>query len=264
MSNSKILEGKRAVVFGAGGSVGAAVAKEFAAEGAEVYLSGRNKASVDEVKAAIESAGGKAAASVLDALDDGAVARYVEQVASKAGGIDIEFNAVAPNPREYGNGKPAIDVSIDEYMVALSTVLKSRIITAKNAARQMIKQGSGVIIGITGSTARGHIAGGTSLGIAFGAIETLMENLAFEVSPKGVRVVCLRMTANVDSNAIRNTARAMKLSEEQFSTMLANLNFLKTPAKIADTAKAAAMIASDRFRLLTGTVVNSSAGAALD
>jgi 3-oxoacyl-[acyl-carrier protein] reductase len=116
----------------------------------------------------------------------------------------------------------------------------------------------------TGSTARGHVAGGTSLGIAFGAIETLMENLAFEVSPKGVRVVCLRMTANVDSNAIRNTARAMKLSEEQFSTMLANLNFLKTPAKIADTAKAVAMIASDRFRLLTGTVVNSSAGAALD
>ena len=263
MSNSKILEGKRAVVFGAGGSVGAAVAKEFAAEGAEVYLSGRNKASVDEVKAAIESAGGKADASVLDALDDGAVARYVEQVASK-GGIDIEFNAVAPNPREYGNGKPAVDVSIDEYMVALSTVLKSRIITAKNAARQMIKQGSGVIIGITGSTARGHIVGGTSLGIAFGAIETLMENLAFEVSPKGVRVVCLRMTANVDSNAIRNTARAMNLSDEQFSTMLANLNFLKTPARIADTAKAAAMIASDRFRLLTGTVVNSSAGAALD
>ena len=264
MNRSRILEGKRAVVFGAGGSVGSAVAKEFAAEGADVYLSGRNKASVDEVKRAIESAGGKAYASVVDALDEDAVAKYVEGVAAKAGGIDIEFNAVGPNPRDYGNGKPAVDVSIDEYMVALSTILKSRIITAKNAARQMIKQGSGVIIGITGSTARGHIVGGTSIGIVFGAIETLMENLAFEVSPKGVRVVCLRMTANVDSDAIRNTARAMNVSDEQISEMLANLNFLKTPAKIADTAKAAAMIACDRFRMLTGTVVNSSAGAALD
>lgn len=264
MNNLGILQGKRALVFGAGGSVGSVVAKEFAAEGAEVYISGRSKASVDEVKRAIESAGGKADAAVVDTLDDDAVAKYVEQVAANAGGIDIEFNAVGPNPHDYGNGKPAVDVTIDEYMVALSTILKSRIITAKNTARQMIKQGSGVIIGITGSTARGHIVGGTSIGIAFGAIETLMENLAFEVGPKGVRVVCLRMTANVDSNAIRNTARAMNVSDEQISTMLANLNFLKTPAKIADTAKAAVLVASDRFRLLTGTVVNSTAGAALD
>ena len=48
----------------------------------------------------------------------------------------------------------------------------------------------------------------------------------------------------------------MNVSDEQISAMAANLNFLKTPAKIADTAKAAAMIACDRFRLLTGTVVN--------
>lgn len=264
MSNSKILEGKLAVVFGAGGSIGAAVAQEFAAEGAEVYLSGRTKKSVEAVATRISEVGGVAHAAVVDALDDSAVGKYLEDIAGKAGGIDIEFNAVAPDPRDYGNGKPAIDVTIDEYMAALSTILKSRIITAKHAACQMIKQGSGVIIGITGSTARGHIVGGTSIGIAFGAIETLMEDLAFEVSSKGVRVVCLRVTANVDSNAIRNTARAMNLSDEQFSTMLANLNFLKTPARIADTAKAAAMIASDRFRLLTGTVVNSSAGAALD
>lgn len=75
------------------------------------------------MKRAIESAGGKADASVVDALNDDAVAKYVEQVAAKAGGIDIEFNAVGPNPRDYGNGKPAVDVTIDEYMVALSTIL---------------------------------------------------------------------------------------------------------------------------------------------
>lgn len=264
MTSSGILQGKRAVVFGAGGSVGAAVAKEFAAEGAEVYLSGRNKASVDAVKKAIESDGGTAHASAVDALNDEAVAHYLDEVVAKSGRIDIEFNAVGPNPSDFGNGKPAVDVTIDEYMVALSTILKSRIITAKGAARQMIKQGSGVIIGVTGSTVRGHIVGGTSIGLAFGAIETLMENLAFEVGPKGVRVVCLRMTANVDSEAIRNTAHAMNVSEKEISAMLANLNFLKTPAKVADTAKAAAMVASDRFRLLTGTVVNSSAGAAYD
>jgi NAD(P)-dependent dehydrogenase (short-subunit alcohol dehydrogenase family) len=54
MSSSPILQGKCAVVFGAGGSIGAAVAKEFAAEGAEVFLAGRTKSSVEDA----EDAGG--------------------------------------------------------------------------------------------------------------------------------------------------------------------------------------------------------------
>jgi len=149
-------------------------------------------------------------------------------------------------------------------MVAVSTMVKSPIITALAAARHMMKQRSGVIIGVTGSTARGHIVGGAAIGVAFGALETFMENLAFEIGPQGVRVLCLRMTANVDSNAIRATARAMKLSDKQMFDMLANLTFLKSPGRVADTAHAAALVASDRFRLLTGTVVNSSAGAGLD
>jgi 3-oxoacyl-[acyl-carrier protein] reductase len=49
MSNSKILMGKNALVFGAGGTIGSAVAREFAAEGAEVFLSGRTKANVESV-----------------------------------------------------------------------------------------------------------------------------------------------------------------------------------------------------------------------
>ena len=264
MTGSGILQGKRAVVLGASSSIGSAVGKEFAAEGAEVYLSGRNKPNVEEVKREIERAGGRAHASVVDALDDGAVRTYLEEVAAKAGGIDIEFNTVGPRASDYGGGKQAVDLTIDEYMAALSTIAKSRIITAKNAARLMIKQGSGVIIGITGSPARGHVGGATSIGTTFGAIETFMENLAFELGPKGVRVVCLRITANVDSNAIRSTARELHIPEEQWVAGLANTNFLKTPMKVSDAAKAAALIASDRFRMLTGTVVNSSAGAAMD
>ena len=84
------------------------------------------------------------------------------------------------------------------------------------------------------------------------------------IGAAGVRVVCLRVTANVDSRAIRTTARAANVPEEQWFAGLANMNFLKTPMHVGDTAKAATLIASDRFRLLTGTVVNSSAGAAMD
>jgi 3-oxoacyl-[acyl-carrier protein] reductase len=264
MNHSGILQGKRALVFGAGGSIGAAVAKEFAAEGAEVFISGRNAASLADVKAQIVAAGGRAHTAVVDALEERAVASYVDGTVAEGEGIDIEFNAIGPRPTEYGNGKHAVDLTVDEYMVPLETIVRPRFITARIAARQMIRQRSGVIIGLTGSPARGHVAGGTAIGTAFGAIETFMENLAFELGPHGVRVVCLRTTANTDSNAIRGTARAMNVPEDQMFAMLANLNFLKVPAKVSDTAKAAALIASDRFRLLTGTVVNSTAGAALD
>jgi len=132
----------------------------------------------------------------------------------------------------------------------------------------MVKQRSGVIIFLTGSPARGHVEGATAIGTAFGAIETFMENLAFEVSPTGVRSVCLRTTANIDSRSIQQTMDALAAktgaTKDQLTAGIAGLNFLKLPAGISDTAKAAAFLASDRARLFTGTVVNSTAGAALD
>jgi NAD(P)-dependent dehydrogenase (short-subunit alcohol dehydrogenase family) len=265
---SKTLQKKNAVVFGAGGSIGAAVAKEFAAEGAEVFLAGRTQSKVEEVARQITAAGGRANAAVIDALDDGIVNNYIDGIVKQAGRIDVVFNAIGPLVKAYGGGKPAIDLTVAEVMVPLTTILKSNFITAMAAARHMIKQRSGVILFLTGSTARGHVAGGTSIGVTFGAIETLMENLAFEIGPYGVRAVCIRTTANTDSGAIQQVteiiAGQMNITKEQAVAQIANANFLKTPASIADTAKLAAFLASDQARLMTGTRVNSSAGASMD
>ena len=151
---SNMLQGKRAAVFGAGGSIGAAVAREFAAEGAEVFLSGRTKSNVEEVSKLITSAGGRSHAAVLDALDDAAVNKYLDGIAKESGDIDIEFNAVGPLAKDYGNRKYAVDLAIDEFMVPLTTVVKSQFITARAAVRHMVKQRSGVIIFLTGSPAR--------------------------------------------------------------------------------------------------------------
>jgi 3-oxoacyl-[acyl-carrier protein] reductase len=262
------LQGKYAMVFGAGGSIGAAVAKEFAAEGAEVFLSGRNKSNVEAVTTQITKGGGRAHAAVVDAEDPASVDEYVDGVARRTGRIDIVFNAIGPLVAEYGNGKHAVDLTIEEFMVPLTTIVKSQFITACSAVRHMVRQRSGVIIFLTGSPARGHVEGATAIGTAFGAIETFMENLAVEVSPVGVRSVCLRTTANTDSRAILQTmdilASKMNATKDQMIARIASLNFLKVPASISDTARAAAFLASDRARMMTGTVVNSTAGAALD
>src|SRR5262245_53289354 len=124
--------------------------------------------------------------------------------------------------------------------------------------RRSYKLSTLVIVFLTGSPARGHVQGATAIGSAFGAIESLTENLAIEVGPAGVRVVCLRTTANIDSRTIQETmaavAEAMHITKEQALASMADLNFLKRPATVADTAKAAALLASDGARMMTGTV----------
>jgi NAD(P)-dependent dehydrogenase (short-subunit alcohol dehydrogenase family) len=95
-----------------------------------------------------------------------------------------------------------------------------------------------------------------------------MENLALEVGSARVRAVCVRTTANVDSRSIQQTmdfmAGASDVSKEQMIDRIASFNFLKIPASVSDTAKAAAFLASDRARMMTGTVMNTTAGAAAD
>ena len=168
MNDSPILQGKHAVVFGAGGSIGAAVARKFGAEGAEVFLAGRTESTLDAVTRKIKESGGRASCAVIDALDDSAVDEYLDRLVKQAGGIDIEFNATGPRIIEYGNGKPAVDLPVAEFMVA-QTVLTSQFITARCAAQRMFPQGSGVIIFLIGSPARPHLPGSSGIGAAFGA-----------------------------------------------------------------------------------------------
>jgi len=264
----QMLQGKRAVVFGAAGSIGSAVAKEFAAQGAQVFLAGRTRSRIEEVANHINASGGLVQSAVVDALDDKAVNEYIDGIVKREGKLDIVFTAVGPSAHDYGNTKHAIDLTIDEFMLPMVTVVKPQFIAARAGARHMMKQGSGIIIFLTGSPARGHVQGATAIGTAFGAIESLTENLAIEVGASGVRVVCLRTMANVDSRSIQETADAIVsragITREQALGGIAQLNFLKASATVADTARAAVLVASDYARMMTGTVVNFTAGAALD
>jgi 3-oxoacyl-[acyl-carrier protein] reductase len=86
-----LLENKKAIVYGGSGSVGGAVARAFAREGARVFLAGRTLATLDEVAEQIRSAGGVAETAHVDALDEEAVEEHADAVAQKTGGIDVSF-----------------------------------------------------------------------------------------------------------------------------------------------------------------------------
>jgi NAD(P)-dependent dehydrogenase (short-subunit alcohol dehydrogenase family) len=136
---TELLEGKTAIIYGGGGAIGSGVARSFAREGARVFLAGRKREALDAVAKDITAAGGSAEVTILDALDENAVDLHVQEVASKAGRIDVSFNLIT---RGDVQGIPLVDMTTDDLLRAVVTGLKSSFLTARAAGRQMIKQGS--------------------------------------------------------------------------------------------------------------------------
>src|SRR6266571_3094181 len=113
LTHTPLLTHKHAVIFGAGGAVGTAVAKEFAAQGATVFLSGRALSAVEQVAADIHKDGGIAYAAGVDALDEQAVNAYLDRVAQEGGNIDILLNVMGPQAKDYGEGTSTMELSLE-------------------------------------------------------------------------------------------------------------------------------------------------------
>src|SRR5437588_9995474 len=107
-----LLEGKNAVIYGGGGSIGGAVARAFAREGARVHLAGRTMESLQAVAADVRSAGGLAETAQLDALDERAVDQHADAVAASAGSLDISFNLITHGDVQ---GTPLAEMALADF-----------------------------------------------------------------------------------------------------------------------------------------------------
>ena len=263
-----LLKNKRAVIFGAGGSVGSAVAREFAAQGATVFLSGRTVDAVEQVAADIRNDGGIAYAAKVDALDEQVVNAYLDRVAQEGGSIDILFNAMGPQPKDYRNGTNTLELSLDHFLLPLSTMVPSQFITARAAARHMVKQRAGVILFVTAGLDLTKTPNVTAAGTAFGAMEALLRCLATDLAPAGVRVVGIHSGGMIDTTTIRQGIERIVditgASPEQIASQFADATLLKRLSTAAEMARVAAFLASDSARNITATFVNASSGRIID
>ncbi len=268
LTHTQLLTNKRAVIFGAGGAVGTAVAKEFAAQGATVFLSGRTLNAVEQVAADIHQDDGVAYAAQVDALDEQAVQAYLDRVAQEGGSIDILLNVTGPQPKDYGNGTNTLELPLEQFLLPLSTLVPSQFITARAAARHMVRQHSGVILFVTAVPARGFDPNVTAIGSAFGAMEALLRCLAKDLGQASVRVVGIRSGAMLETRTIQqsveNVAQTLGISKEQIVSTLEQRTLLGRLPTVADTARLAAFLASDGAQTLTGTIVNASSGFVID
>jgi NAD(P)-dependent dehydrogenase (short-subunit alcohol dehydrogenase family) len=143
-----MLNNKVAVIYGAGGAIGSAVARAFAREGAKVFLTGRIRPPVEAIAKEIVSAGGSAEAAEVDALDEQAVDQHLRSVIGRAGRVDISFNAVGiPDPDILG--VPLVELDAGQFARPITAYTTSYFLTARLAARHMIPNRSGVIMTVT-------------------------------------------------------------------------------------------------------------------
>ena len=141
-----LLENKTAIIYGAGGAIGGAVARTFAREGAKVCLSGRTLSKVQRVADEIVAAGGTAEAFQVDALDEAAVESHVAAVVKAAGRVDVTFNGITAVPQPGTQGIPIAELSVDAFIAPITLYMRSHFLTARAAARRMAEQGSGVLL----------------------------------------------------------------------------------------------------------------------
>jgi 3-oxoacyl-[acyl-carrier protein] reductase len=249
-----LLEDKNAVIYGGGGSIGGAVARAFAREGAKVFLAGRTRAKLEEVADAIRSSGGVAETAQVDALDEKAIDEHADAVAAEAGGIDISFNLIT---HPHTHGTPMVEMAPEDFAAPVETAVRTMFLTSRAAARHMIKQGSGVILvfGGSGDPMRDYYLGGTQ--VAFEAMESMRRQLAAELGRHGVRVVTLR-TGGVPASVPEFEGRQAIVDGIEKETMLGRA------ATLEDVGNAAAFAASDRARTMTAATVNISCGALVD
>jgi 3-oxoacyl-[acyl-carrier protein] reductase len=253
-----LLQGKTAVIYGGGGSIGGAAARAFAREGATVHLAGRTLETLDEVAEEIRAAGGAAETAEVDALDEQAVDRHADAVAADDGGIDISFNVIA---HPYAHGTPLAEMDVDEFMAPLEVAARTTFLTARAAARHMIPRRSGVILAFGGpgdrsAPLRDYYLGGTQ--VAFDAIETMRRQLAVELGPHGIRFVTL------ETGGIPETIPEGIDGRDAIVKSLEDATLLGRGATLEDVGNAAAFAASDRARTMTAATLNVSCGALID
>jgi 3-oxoacyl-[acyl-carrier protein] reductase len=260
-----LLEGKTAVVYGAAGALGGAVSRTFAREGATVSLAGRNAAALAAVVTEIEAGGGVAEAAVLDATDQTAVERHVQEVVDRTGRIDVSINLIGV---DHVQGPELVEMSPAAVSGGLEPRIQTQFLTVRAAARHMIAQGSGAILMVTATPDRLAIPGAGAFAVACGAVEALSRALAVELGPKGVRVACIRSAGSPDAAGVHEAHRvhADRAGEsvEQFETTRQRRTLLRRLPRVTEVADVAAFLASDRASAMTATIANVTCGELLD
>jgi len=243
------LEGKVAIVTGAGQGIGKGIALKLAQEGADVVIADLNMETAEATAREIEGLGRKALAIKTDVSDSNQIKNMVDQTLAKFGTVDILVNNAA-----YVSGMPAnfVDEKEEYWDKVLSVCLKGYILCSRAALDTMIARKSGRIVNIASDAGRVGQGGQTVYSAAKGGIIAFSKSLAKEVARHGINV-------NVVSPGATDTPN-FQVMPDKMKEMIPKGIPLGRIAKPEDVANMVAFFCSNEADYITGQTMSVNGG----
>ncbi|WP_417723750.1 SDR family NAD(P)-dependent oxidoreductase [Salipiger sp.] len=240
------LDGKRALVTGAGRGIGRAIARALAEAGAEVTLCARSAAEIGAEAEALRDAGHRAEALEADVTD---IAGFAARVAARPA-FDIFVNNAGTN-----RPKPLAEVTPADYDAVLGLNLRAAVFAAQAVTARMIAAGQGGVV-INMSSQMGHVgaAGRTLYCASKWGLEGFTKALAVELAPHGIRVNTICPTF------VETPMTEPMFRDERFRAEVLSRIPLGRIGQVADIAGAAVFLASGAATLMTGSAMMLDGG----
>jgi len=240
------LQGKVALVTGAGGGIGTAIAKRFAGEGALLLCTDRDLGRAEATAAAVMRSGGTAQALRADVAEPLQCEAQVTETVRRFGRIDILINNAG-----IALHKLALDTTLEDWNNVLRINLTGSFLTAQAAARHMVRHGGGRIIQLGSISGQRGNMGGIAYGASKAAVMHICKVLAVELSGQGIMV-----------NAIAPGPIETGISKHGPTRRQGYLDRIPTHCygNVEAVANAALYLASDECNWVTGHILNVDGG----
>lgn len=252
MNRVEFLSGKTALVTGAGGGIGAAIATTLAAAGASVALVDRDSTGAGQTEAEISRSGARALSFVGDISDATEREHLMESIRSLLGPIDVLVN----NAADHGQRISFCELESTEWERIISTNLTAAAFFAREVAPSMIERGEGCIINLAAIQAQLPVPTYAAYVTSKGGIISLTRALAVELSPQGIRVNAIAPGAI----STPSTSTALEQSGSELEKAPTLLGRMGTAQDIAEVAR---FLASPSASFITGSVLVVDGGRSL-
>jgi 3-oxoacyl-[acyl-carrier protein] reductase len=245
---ARALEGKVALVTGAGRNIGRTIALRLAADGAAVVVNGRSdRAAVDAVVGEIEATGGRAVGLMADVSDRRAVGQMVEGAVGTLGGLDIVVSNAGLRRQT-----PFLDMSFEEWREILSVALDGAFILAQAAAPHIIRRGGGAIVALSGVSTHVGAPNRCHVSASKSGLEGLMRALAIELAPH-------RITCNCVAPGAIDTVRGASAGALPGTLVDSNIP-LRRKGSVDEIAAMVRHLAGPEGRYITGQTIHVNGG----
>jgi 3-oxoacyl-[acyl-carrier protein] reductase len=246
------LQGKVALVTGAGSGFGEGIATRFAAEGARVVVNDVARDNGERVAAAIRAAGGDAVYAYGDVSRDADVAGLLKASSASYGGLDIVVNNAGVSHRN----QPLLDITEAEFDRVFSINVKSLFWTAQHMVPHFRERGGGVFVNIASTAGVRPRPGLVWYNGSKGAMITISRAMAVELAPDRIRVNVINPVAGDTPLLATFMGEDTPARRAQFIGSIPLGRF----SQPRDIANAALYLASDEADFITGACLEVDGG----